>query len=241
ELHIALAAGEDRDFAPEPFSELYQRSLFDSMRKQASRSFRLLHLRLETLSPADRQTAERILAAESAVTDRFRRLVGAKLTAERVRTHGDYHLGQVLFTGKDFVIIDFEGEPSRPLSERRLKRSPLRDVAGMLRSFHYAAYARLFEESAAGVVTGPALAELESWARFWERWISAAFLRAYLDRAQGASFVPPSRQELAVLLDVYILEKAVYELQYELNNRPAWVGIPLQGILQILGDLPGNR
>ncbi len=242
ELHIALAAGQDRDFAPEPFSELYQRSLFDSMRKQASRSFRLLRQQLETLTPADRQTAERILTAESAVIDRFRRLVGTKLTAERIRTHGDYHLGQVLFTGKDFVIIDFEGEPSRSLSERRLKRSPLRDVAGMLRSFHYAAYARLFEESAAGVVTSPeALAELESWARFWERWISAAFLRAYLDRAQGASFIPPSRQELAVLLDVYILEKAVYELQYELNNRPAWVGIPLQGILQILGDLPGDR
>jgi len=236
ELHIALAAGKDKDFAPEPFSELYQRSLYDSMRKQASRSFRLLRQRLDTLTPADRQKAEALLAAESQVIDRYRRLVGAKIAAERIRTHGDYHLGQVLYTGKDFVIIDFEGEPSRSLSERRLKRSPFRDVAGMLRSFHYAAYAKLFEESAAGVVTAPeAVAELETWSIYWERWISAAFLRAYLDRAQGASFMPSSQQEVETLLDVYILEKAVYELQYELNNRPTWVGIPLQGIQQILG------
>jgi maltose alpha-D-glucosyltransferase/alpha-amylase len=240
ELHIALAAGEGKDFAPEPFSELYQRSLFDSMRKQAERSFRLLTRRLDTLAPADREKAERLLAAEGEVVDRFRRLVGHKIAAERIRTHGDYHLGQVLFTGKDFVILDFEGEPARSLSERRLKRSPLRDVAGMLRSFHYAAYARLFEETAAGVVTGPEVfAELETWAQYWERWISAAFLRSYLDRAPGASFLPASREELAILLDVYLLEKAVYELQYELNNRPAWVGIPLQGIQQILGASPG--
>jgi maltose alpha-D-glucosyltransferase/alpha-amylase len=236
ELHIALAAGEGKDFAPEPFSELYQRSLYDSMRKQAARTLRLLRQQLGTLDPEDRAKAEEVLAAESQVIDRYRRLVGNKIAAERIRTHGDYHLGQVLYTGKDFVIIDFEGEPSRSLSERRLKRSPLRDVAGMLRSFHYAAHAKLFEESAAGVVTAPeSIAELETWAQYWERWISAAFLRAYLDRAQAASFMPASRQELATLLDVYILEKAVYELQYELNNRPTWVGIPLQGIQQILG------
>ena len=247
ELHLALAggalaAGEGKDFAPEPFSELYQRSLFDSMRKQASRAFRLLRQKLDALPLPEREQANSILAAEEQVVDRFRRLVGNKVSASRIRTHGDYHLGQVLYTGKDFVIIDFEGEPSRSLSERRLKRSPFRDVAGMLRSFHYAAYAKLFEESVAGVVSGAEqIAELESWAMYWERWISAAFLRAYLDRAQDASFVPPSRQELEILLDVYILEKAVYELQYELNNRPTWVGIPLQGIQQILGAPTGAR
>jgi maltose alpha-D-glucosyltransferase/alpha-amylase len=204
--------------------------------------FRLLRQRLDTLTETDRPKAEALIAAESQVIDRYRRLVGQKIAAERIRTHGDYHLGQVLHTGKDFVIIDFEGEPSRSLSERRLKRSPFRDVAGMLRSFHYAAYAKLFEEAAAGVVTAPeALAELETWSIYWERWISAAFLRAYLDRAHGASFMPSTRQELETLLDVYILEKAVYELQYELNNRPTWVGIPLQGIQQILGVPSGAR
>jgi maltose alpha-D-glucosyltransferase/alpha-amylase len=236
ELHLALAsAHDDRSFAPEPFSELYQRSLFDSMRTQAKRSLRLLRQRLDSLQPAERAAAERLLDEEEALVERFRKLVGGKLAAERIRTHGDYHLGQVLYTGKDFVILDFEGEPSRSLSERRLKRSPFRDVAGMLRSFHYASSAKLFEEAAAGVASGEALAELESWAHYWERWISAAFLRAYLDRARGASFLPPSRGEMATLLDVYVLEKALYELAYELNNRPAWVKIPLQGIRQILG------
>ncbi len=140
----------------------------------------------------------------------------------------------MLFTGRDFVILDFEGEPSRSLSERRLKRSPLRDVAGMLRSFQYASYVKLFEEAAAGVVSPRAVPELESWALYWERWVSAAFLQAYLRRAQGAGFLPPSREERQVLLDSYLLEKAIYELGYELNNRPDWLRIPLRGMRQIL-------
>jgi len=141
----------------------------------------------------------------------------------------------VLYTGKDFVILDFEGEPARPLTERRLKRSPLRDVAGMLRSFQYAASARLFEEAASGIVAAPEVPLFESWALYWERWISAAFLGAYLDRAGAASFLPAQRADLAILLDCYLLEKAIYELAYELNNRPTWMRIPLAGIRQILG------
>jgi len=241
ELHLALASvsaasREDRAFAPEPFTELYQRSLYDSMRTQAKRSLRLLRQRLDDLRAVERLAAERVLAAEERVVASFHRLVGVKLSTERIRCHGDYHLGQVRFTGRDFVIVGFEGEPSRPLSERRLKRSPFRDVAGMVRSFHYAASAKLFEEAAAGVVSPEALAEIASWARYWERWISAAFLRAYLDRARSASFMPASRRELATLLDVYELEKALVELSHELHNRPGWVGIPLQGILDILGE-----
>ena len=236
ELHLALASRPDEpDFAPEPFTLLYQRSLYQSMRTLAGRTFQLLRQRLGDLPEAVRPEAEALLAAQGRVIERFGALLGAKVSATRIRCHGDYHLGQVLYTGKDFVILDFEGEPARPLSERRMKRSPLRDVAGMLRSFHYAAYARLYEESEAGLVQPGALPALESWALDWERWTSATFLQAYLDRAWGASFVPPSREELAMLIDVYLLEKAVYELAYELNNRPGWVRIPLQGIRQILG------
>jgi len=236
ELHIALASGRDKDFEPEPFSELYQRSLYDSMRSLTKKNFRLLRQRLASLPAAARETAERVLAAEDEIVERFRRLTSRKLTAERIRTHGDYHLGQVLYTGRDFVILDFEGEPSRSLSERRLKRSPFRDVAGMVRSFQYAAYVRLFEEASAGIVSPESLPALESWALYWERWVSAAFLQAYLRRAQAASFLPASVEENEILLDSYLLEKAVYELGYELNNRPDWVRIPLQGIRQILGD-----
>jgi len=138
----------------------------------------------------------------------------------------------VLYTGRDFVIIDFEGEPARPLSERRIKVSPLRDVAGMLRSFHYASYAALF-----GQVPGvrpedfPAL---EPWACFWYTWVSVAFLKAYLAAAKDEPFLPKDPTELQVLLDAYLLAKAVYELGYELNNRPDWLKVPLRGLIQLL-------
>jgi len=146
----------------------------------------------------------------------------------RIRIHGDYHLGQVLFTGKDFIIVDFEGEPSRSLSERRFKRSPLRDVAGMIRSFEYAA--------AYGLRHGPRRAEdvpaLQPWARLWIRWTSAAFLGGYLGLAGDASYLPREPAELAAMLEFYILDKTVYELRYELNNRPSWVDIPLEALLR---------
>jgi maltose alpha-D-glucosyltransferase/alpha-amylase len=236
ELHIALASGRGKDFEPEPFSELYQRSLYDSMRSLTKKNLRLLRQQLPALPEAARPAAEWVLAAEDRLLDRFRRLTSRKLAAERIRTHGDYHLGQVLYTGRDFVILDFEGEPSRSLSERRLKRSPMRDVAGMIRSFQYAAYVALFDEASAGVAPPEALPALEGWALHWERWVSAAFLDAYLQRVRGAEFLPSSREEREILLDCFLLEKAIYELGYELNNRPDWVRIPLQGIRQILGD-----
>jgi len=241
ELHLALASAptEDYAFAPAPFSTLHQRSLYESMRTSAGRTFQLLRQRLPGLAPEARAAAEQALAAQDQVRERFALLLGTKVTATRIRTHGDYHLGQVLYTGKDFVILDFEGEPARPLSERRLKRSPLRDVAGMLRSFQYAAYARLFEEAGSGIIPATEVPVFESWSLYWERWVSAAFLAAYLQRTAGASFVPARRSDLAVLLDAYVLEKAIYELAYELNHRPGWVRIPLAGIREILG-LPGG-
>ena len=151
----------------------------------------------------------------------------------RFRFHGDYHLGQLLYTGKDFVIIDFEGEPARPLSERRLKRTPLRDVAGMLRSFHYAAYAALFDLQTKGILSNDG-GSTEPWAHFWYFWVSEVFLRTYLVAASRGGFLPAARGELQVLLDAFLLDKAVYELGYELNNRPTWVKIPLRGILSLV-------
>jgi len=236
ELHIALASGKGKDFEPEPFSELYQRSLYDSMRSLTKKNLRLLRQRLSALPAATLPAAEWVLAAEDRLLERFHRLTSRKLAAERIRTHGDYHLGQVLYTGRDFVILDFEGEPARSLSERRLKRSPMRDVAGMIRSFQYAAYVALVEEAAAGMAPPEALPALEGWALYWEQWVSATFLQAYLQRARGAGFLPPSPEEREILLDCYLLEKAIYELGYELNNRPDWVRTPLQGIRQILGE-----
>ncbi|HEY0590947.1 MAG TPA: phosphotransferase [Thermoanaerobaculia bacterium] len=176
------------------------------------------------------------LAREGEALARFRAVLDAKISALRIRTHGDYHLGQVLYTGRDFVVIDFEGEPGRPLSERRIKRSALRDVAGMLRSFNYAPYAVLLGQTS-GVVRDEDAPALDRAARFWHRWVSAVFMRRYLQVARAGAVVPADNQQLEILLRAYILEKALYEIVYELNNRPAWVGIPIRGIIHSLGEV----
>jgi maltose alpha-D-glucosyltransferase/alpha-amylase len=235
ELHVMLAsAPDDPEFAPEPFSKLYQRSLYQSMRSLTGRVFHLLHQRLKDLPDVLQLEAQAILERKTEILDQFRSVMEGTITGMRIRCHGDYHLGQVLYTGKDFVIIDFEGEPARPVSERRIKRSPLRDVAGMLRSFHYAAYAVLFRQEEGGLISSEDVSFVESWVRFWHFWVNVLFLNAYLEVAPGGNFLPQRREELKVLLDIYLLEKAIYELGYELNNRPQWVKIPLQGIQQVL-------
>jgi maltose alpha-D-glucosyltransferase/alpha-amylase len=234
-LHRVLASpAADPKFAPEPFSKLYQRSLYQSMRTHAGRTLPLLRRQLKNLPEDVQQAAREILEMKKDILERFHALLDLKISGLRTRCHGDFHLGQVLFTGKDFVIIDFEGEPARPISERQIKRSPLRDVAGMLRSFHYAAYSALITLEKQGVVQPESMAYLESWANCWYIWICTAFINIYLDQAAGAGFLPDSREEIQILLDALLLEKAIYELGYELNNRPGWVRIPICGIQQLL-------
>jgi len=235
EMHLALASDPDRPgFAPEPFSKLYQRSLYQSMRNLTGRVFQLLRQRLRTLPEGTRAEVQKVLDQEGKILDRFRAMIDLKITGMRIRCHGEYHLGQVLYTGKDFVIIDFEGEPARPMSERRIKRSPLRDVAGMLRSFHHAAYSAFFSQRDSGLIRPEDLAFLESSAQFWRVWVSAAFLKSYLEAAMKGDFIPKTRKELQALLDIYLLEKAVYELGVELDNRPEWIRIPIQAIQQLI-------
>jgi maltose alpha-D-glucosyltransferase/alpha-amylase len=225
---------DDPDFAPEPFSTLYQRSLYQSIRSMAGQNLQLLRKGLPQLDPALRGKAERLLEREGEVSARLRALLSSKIEALRIRIHGDYHLGQVLFTGKDFAIIDFEGEPARSLSARRLKRSALVDVAGMLRSFDYAASAVLLGYAEAGPIRPEDRESLLPWAAFWTRWVSAAFLRSYLEKASEAPLLPPDGGQLATLLSTFLLEKALYELGYELQNRPEWIRVPLEGIERIL-------
>jgi len=237
ELHLALAsAPEDPDFAPEPFSKLYQRALYQSTRSLTGKVFQLLRRALNTFPNSLQSVAQKVLDREGDILDRFHSVTRKKISAMRLRCHGDYHLGQVLWTGKDFVIMDFEGEPARPVNERRIKRSPLRDVAGMLRSFHYAAYSGLFDfRDRRGLVVEEELEAMDFWARFWHFWVSVIFLKAYMEEATKGGFLPESQEELRTLIDMYLLEKAIYEMGYELNNRPDWVRIPLQGIQQLLG------
>jgi maltose alpha-D-glucosyltransferase / alpha-amylase len=145
EFHLALASDpSDPDFAPEPFTDFHRQSQYHAMRGLASQSFLLLRNRLPALSEDKREDAARILDMEKEILGRFQRVRRERLTGMKIRIHGDYHLGQVLYTGKDFVLIDFEGEPARSLSERKGKTSALRDLSGMLRSFHYASWASAF-------------------------------------------------------------------------------------------------
>jgi maltose alpha-D-glucosyltransferase/alpha-amylase len=174
-----------------------------------------------------------VVAANEEILRRLRSLISQPLSSIRIRCHGDYHLGQLLYTGRDFVVTDFEGEPLHPLSERRMKRTPLRDVAGMLRSFQYAAHAPLVVSRERKAIRAEDLDLLGSWAQFWYVHVSSAFLDGYLRTIQPA-LVPEKEEHQRIILDAYLLEKAMYEIGYEMNNRPDWLIVPLRGVLQLL-------
>ncbi len=231
ELHFALSSNlHDKSLAPESFSILYQRSLYQSVQSLTKRSIGLLKKNIKSIPENIKDEANEIIGLEQELIDRFRELLNKKILAMKTRIHGDYHLGQVLFTGNDFIIIDFEGEPARTITERRLKRSPLTDVAGMIRSYHYAAYNVMFKQA----VRPEDIHLMEPWAELWYKYVSAVFLHAYLQSTAHAPFLPSQEEDLEILLRVFLLEKAVYELGYELNNRPDWVIIPIKGIRYLL-------
>jgi trehalose synthase-fused probable maltokinase len=232
ELHGALASAPgDPTFAPEPVTETDLAAWRAAVEAELGRGLAGLRAAPEPLTRAHRATVERILAASPALLARV-----AQVTAElrgtelwKTRIHGDYHLGQVLRRGgptDEFVVLDFEGEPARPLAARRARQSPLRDVAGMLRSFTYASYAALFEMAR---LETPAMDRLSVWREGWEAAASAAFLDGYRAATVGRSVpvVPVVPEARAHLLSLFCLEKAAYELSYELNNRPTWLPIPL--------------
>lgn len=227
-LHLAMASiRDDPDFAPEPLSLEYRRARHASMCRLWGRTAELLANRRATLPSPLQEPAARLLSLDSDVTRAAQRFLDLDDAGLRIRCHGDYHLGQVLWTGTDCMIIDFEGEPARPMSERRMKHSPLVDVAGMVRSFHYAS------------VSVPCKAGMEQWSGLWCRAVAGAFLKSYIADVQGAPFWPGDQRSRDLLLFIHLLEKAVYELGYELNNRPDWAGIPLQALLDLLA--PGRR
>ncbi len=227
ELHRALArATTDAAFSPQALS----RADIDAYRQRALEEARgaldLLAANLEAVPAADRERANAVLAQRDQITARIEACAKAVPKGMKIRIHGDYHLGQVLVTRNDFVIIDFEGEPGHSLEQRRAKHSPLRDVAGMMRSFGYVQQSAL-----RSVVHNDAeAARLAPLARAWELEVRAAFLSAYDAAARGAALYE-SLQPGNGILGLFELEKALYELRYEISNRPTWVGIPLQGIL----------
>ncbi|MCL4811901.1 MAG: maltose alpha-D-glucosyltransferase [Vicinamibacteraceae bacterium] len=233
-LHLALATSDgDEAFEPEPFGEAERADLATSMRALATSAIDTLAHRSGHAPESLRDDISRLVARRPAILESFDQLSTVAAGGQRTRVHGDYHLGQVLWNQGDFIILDFEGEPMRPLAERRAKHPPIKDVAGMLRSFSYAAYAALFEYTA----TRPRDFErLEPWAHLAETWTSVLFLRAYRDTLGGSPIVPHDDKAFEVLLNAYLTEKALYELQYELGNRPDWLRIPLVGLLAMFPE-----
>ncbi len=239
EMHLALARDTpELDFAPEPMSPQDWSDLETGMRGLAEQSFDLLAKVRPSLPAEAAELADTALAKRAALEGYFGRLRQIKSPAVKTRVHGDYHLGQVLTVENDYYILDFEGEPARSREERREKRSPLKDVAGMLRSFSYAAHSGLqqFQQRHGSSRDG-----MKSWVAYWEAWTAAAFLREYLEKAENAPFLPKDPKEMEWALNSFMLEKACYELLYELNNRPEWVGIPLAGIVGLLAGEPPAR
>jgi maltose alpha-D-glucosyltransferase/alpha-amylase len=201
------------------------------MRAHAGVSLDLLAGRLASLDEVSRGQAEAVLAARDAVLARFEAIRALDDAGQRIRIHRDYHLGQVLRTEEDFVILDFEGDPAQSMAERRAKQSPLKDVAGMIRSYGYAAYAALF---AFGVHTPDDYAALEPWAGTWEHWAAYAFLKGYTAVIDDTPLLPRDAGARCALLSAFALDKALRELGYELHNRPDWVRVPLVGVHKLI-------
>lgn len=225
EMHLALASDNTNPaFSPEYFTVNYQRSLYSTLRKLVRDRFKLLEQSLSKLNNDTQEYAKKVLALEDKILECFSEVYQTRISAIKTRIHGDYHLGQVLFTGKDFVIIDFEGEPGFSFSERRLKKSPIKDVAGMMRSFHYAAFGKiLLNEN----YREKDREFLEEWAEQWQHYVSRFYLGSYMERMGMGSTLSDQDE---ILISTYLLEKAIYELGYELNGRPDWVIIPLRGV-----------
>jgi maltose alpha-D-glucosyltransferase / alpha-amylase len=234
-LHLALA-GEAKDaaFAPEPFTPYYQRSMYQTMRSTARRSLQKLREGLSELPAAARTVGARVLEREPEVLKRLQAVLALRVSAVRIRCHGDYGLRQVLHTGKDFVVMDFEGDPGQELSERRIKRLVLRDLAGMLCSFRYAADRALRRQEDLGRVAKEEHELLAPCARCWRRWVSVAFLKGYLEALGPSVLLPAADEALQSLLEVFLLHKLLEDLGDHLGTQPAMVKPVGEGILELL-------
>ncbi|MEM9889034.1 MAG: putative maltokinase, partial [Bacteroidota bacterium] len=230
EMHIALASSQSAaGFAPVVFSPTDRTALYEAQSNLVKDQLRALQHHINILPKEIAAEAARVIEAEERILSILHEIATQPIDSTQTRVHGDYHLGQVLDSGSDFYIIDFEGEPMREIEARRYKTSPFKDVAGMIRSFHYAAYGELYLHTEK--YNKLELSELEAWAAQWFHYISRFFLTAYFDRVEGQAFVPKDRDQLSLLLRTFILEKAIYEVGYEMNARPDWLKIPLRGVL----------
>ncbi|MFO0890495.1 MAG: maltose alpha-D-glucosyltransferase [Isosphaeraceae bacterium] len=239
EFHRAMALGTDPAFSPEPMGKLYLRSLYQSMRNLTGRLCSMLNRMQRQVPEAARPLAERIIADEARILERFHGILDLPLPGRRIRCHGNLHLGQLLFTGKDFVIPDFEGDTTRTIGERRVKRSPLRDVASLIRSLDYAVLSVLLGVSdhkghSPGVIRPGDRPGLERWAHLWYETVSRTLVKSYVEAAGPSGFLPGTAETIRELLELFLLEQALFQIDSELNDRPDWLEIPLRGALRLL-------
>jgi maltose alpha-D-glucosyltransferase/alpha-amylase len=233
ELHTALyESTQGGPSAPKPFNALSSRAFYQSLRNLSARTFDAL--KSAAVPESAQALARAVLERKAQLRKILDHALAEPLTGPRMRIHGDYHLGQVLYTGSDFFIIDFEGEPARAPAERRRLRSPLADVAGMLRSLHYAAFGVLHMPLPGAQIRPEDRAQLEPWARYFHQACGRAFTTGYLTNAQGAPFTSLASDPFDGTLLLHLVEKNLYEVLYELDNRPTWVELPLRGLLALL-------
>jgi maltose alpha-D-glucosyltransferase/alpha-amylase len=235
QMHVALATGDDPAMVPERFTALSQRSLYQGVRSQVRAALSQLRRARSGLDDPTRELVEAVLARSDDLVGLLEPLRGDRLGGRRIRVHGDFHLGQTLWTGRDVVMVDFEGEPARPISERRIRRSPLADVAGMLRSFGYASRTAVRAQVDRGLLAEPVGADAAEpaagWAQWWEDAAGVTYLAAYLDEMSGSELLPDEPSQVRTLLVAHLLEKAAYEALYELRYRPELLVVPLRALL----------
>ena len=236
QMHGLLAQADpaDPDFAPEPLSPFHVRSLYQSVRRRVNEAMELLEERRASLPLRDQEAARAVLEAGPRVDELLGRLRELQTDGQRIRVHGDLHLGQALDTGADVVIIDFEGDIARPLSARRLKRPALTDLASLVRSFHFAAHwPRVERELLSEDTVEPD--GLAAWSTAWFQWTSAACIAGYRAATAGTAFNPSDDDDWSVLFECLLVSRACDELTSRLGERSDWLGIPLAGLDELLG------
>lgn len=234
EMHIVLGSEyEESSFTPQHFNRDYEVWLKNRLLYQFQNRLNTVENNLHKLEGLALELAKKFLEQKNEIRKRFMAFDWHKLKGERIRVHGDYHLGQVLVNDGDFYILDFEGEPESTIRDRRVKQPPIKDVAGMFRSFHYAIYATIFNHQEKLAI--PLEKLFEAGEKLY-RYFIGVFLKTYTDNIEAANINIGYNQERVFMLKHAMLEKAVYELGYEMNSRPLWAVIPLEGITSIMNE-----